>query len=387
MVRCDRSFRNLAAALLLPALVVTSACAQQPAKVRVLTRSYGPKVELRYSRPKIAWEVWSDGGRVTAHQMRLNGKVVRALYDERQRELSFLPAEPLGPGAYRVECEVTVNGLLRARHDWEFRVGALAVLDLPSGEPTCVEAAAAVNAIRRSHGLPELSLNPMLAAASLAHSRYLSENSLTGHNQLEGTPGFFGVTHGERLEAYGYLRESLECVMSGLPDATHAVRSLFDAPYHRIAFLQPGSYEMGAGFFGERLTIAFAVSPLVETVVSPSDGQVDVPTSWKGRERPNPLRLHPVEDIPGHVLVFAVFPDEERPIEVAGASLRDASGTMVPIFLNTPRNDEHLTHAAFLIPQRPLAPGTRYEAEVVATTASGRDVSRRWSFTTGVGAH
>src|SRR5580658_6409999 len=48
---------------------------------------YGPRAELRYRKPTLRWEVWSDAAPVTAANMEVNGQAVDAHYDSQSRSL------------------------------------------------------------------------------------------------------------------------------------------------------------------------------------------------------------------------------------------------------------------------------------------------------------
>ena len=85
----------------------------------------------------------------------------------------------------------------------------------------------------------------------------------------------------------------------------------------------------------------------------------------------------------GYVITFLHFTPDRAPIRVYGATLTDDAGRDVPFFLNTPANDDFLPYGALVIPQRPLKPNARYSVSVAASTDDGRNISRRWSFTTG----
>ena len=122
------------------------------------------------------------------------------------------------------------------------------------------------------------------------------------------------------------------------------------------------------------------MSEVPKTVVSPSPGETSVATEWNQPEHPDPMRMHPHVGAVGYPIVFAAFGANE-PIKVSSATIT-ADGHAVPLFLNSPENDDHLDNAALLIPKDPLAGSTTYHVEVHAQDAAGRDVSRSWSFRT-----
>ncbi len=221
-----------------------------------------------------------------------------------------------------------------------------------------------------------------LCAAASAHSRYLQMNGEFGHEESPGKAGYVGADLMMRLTAFGYGGGAYEDINLGRPTLGSAVRSLFDAPYHRIPFLQPGSPDFGIGTSGRITTLDFGRTALSETAVSPGDGQRGVPSAWNSIETPDPLRLHEVKRPVGYVIVFVYYtPDNER-IRVTSAFLTDSRGREIPFFLNAPTNDNHLTNAVFLIPRQPLKPANTYTVSVDAYAASGKNISREWNFTT-----
>lgn len=119
------------------------------------------------------------------------------------------------------------------------------------------------------------------------------------------------------------------------------------------------------------------------TAVSPFAGQTGVPTKWRDEEIPDPLRRLPLHAMTvGYPLVFAYFSPTKRRISVSAVTLATQQGEAVDVLLNRPDNDDHLTNAALLIPDKPLTPGTTYHVAIKAMTEAGVDISREWDFTT-----
>src|SRR5690349_20449922 len=132
--------------------------------------------------------------------------------------------------------------------------------------------------------------------------------------------------------------------------------------------MQPGSTLVGAGYQGQRMAIEFGMSHEAGTVVSPADGQRDVPRDWNGRERPDPMRIHNLQAPTGYPIVYAYFSSGDDTIKVTSAKLTTALGKEVKISLNTPQNDDHLDFAAIVLPNQPLEPLTGYTVTVRAFT-------------------
>jgi uncharacterized protein YkwD len=354
------------------------------------TRVYGPKATMLMAQPTLRWEIWpGPGAKITSQKMSINGRDVSARYNVKERALTFTPAEPFAPGNYRVQCRVVIDDSLVANKEWSFSVAPTAAKVLPEPDADQVRALKAANSYRAMMGLPAFQLDNRLNAAALAHSKYLSKNDTTGHFEKPGTPLFFGVEPGDRLESFGYFDESWECVNFGCSNPAESVASLVDAPYHRLPFMQPGEIILGTGFHDNRLTMEFSGGRGQGVVVFPQPGASDVPADWDANERPNPLRLHDTRKPVGYILVFTAWMPEGCKIDVSEATLRScADGSTVQVFLNTPSNDTELENGCFIIPKKVLRPGTTYEAYVRAEVTpekkgqSSWTAEKRWRFTT-----
>lgn len=348
-------------------------------------RAFGPQSVVRVARPTVRWEVWpGKGSAVTDSMMTLNGREVRPKYNADGKVLEYTPPQPLEPGTYRVACKVVVDDFMPVTKSWDFKVATEASTRLPQPSANQLKVVNAVNEIRSRIGLPPFEVDDRLCAAANTHTNYLKRNGLTGHYQRPDDPGFLGQTPSDRLNAFGYTDGSWEGVDFGSQSVQQSIRRLYDAPYHRLPFLQPGTTSIGTGFLPSHTTLEFGMSDASGTVVSPAPQERDVPVSWRGPERPDPLAIHGLSGVVGYPIVFAYFTPQGERIYVEKARLSSSSGEKIPFALNTPDNDEHLDFAAFLIPRQPLKPYTTYEVTVEAKTKSGKDVSTSWRFTTGV---
>lgn len=314
--------------------------------------------------------------------MSVNGSSVKSRYDQANRVLVYTPEHPLAAGTYKVSCKVVVDDFMPVKKEWSFVVAAGATTALPAPNADQEHTVQLVNRIRADMGLPAYRIDSRLCAAAASHTAYLERNGLTGHYQRPGDPGFTGQTPADRMDSFGFAESSWEGVdySSRTPEAS--IQRLFDAPYHRLPFMQPGMAAIGAGFVPSHMTVDFGVSEISGVVVSPAPDQRDIPLSWSAVERPDPLRVSGLHGVVGYPIVFSYFSPNNEKLRVKSASLETASGEKVPFGLNTPDNDDHLDFAAFLIPNKPLMPHTTYRVRVEARTASGDDVSKTWSFTT-----
>jgi len=343
----------------------------------------GPVGTLRVSRPTLTWKVLPTGDtKVTGVSLTLNGAPVPADYAPGKQAVMYTPAEPLSPGAYAVKCTVTLDGEWPVSQEWRFTIAPSARVAVPPPDAGQKSALAVANVYRRTLGLPPLRLDPRLCAAARAHSDYLSRNRALAHDQQPDRPGYLAVRPAERRAVFGYSGGCFQNIDQGSRSVEQAVRGLFDAPYHRIAFLQPGSPDFGAGMVGDRTTLEVGTTDEAGVVVYPGDGQRSVPTYWQGNEIPDPLRLHPARGPVGYAITFFYFSPEGSRVRVSHARITGAQGAPVSFYLNTPQNDDHLQNGALLIPRQPLRPGVVYQVAVTATTETGEDLSRTWDFTT-----
>lgn len=246
----------------------------------------------------------------------------------------------------------------------------------------------AVNAIRTKLGLPHYKLDERLCRAASAHSAYNDSAVKKGHDETPGAAGFTGVSPRDRIRAAGYPYDGSEVINYRLNifGVTNTVRELFDAPYHRLFFLQRGKGDIGPGVYGRTLTIDFCAWPDEGTFVYPCDGQVDVPISWSKGENPDPRRIGDLPRSIGYPIYFHWESSPRQKIIVSSVTMTDAKGRPVDVFVNSAANDPQLEawkSDALILPTRPLSPETPYVVKVTSQTESGRDISREWKFTTG----
>jgi hypothetical protein len=245
-----------------------------------------------------------------------------------------------------------------------------------------------INFYRKCASLPYLEWNDSLARASEAHSHYWEANKMSArhsaHNESRGMPFFIGETPSDRARVYGYQNSIAECMHFG--GAKSAADVLWSVPYHRSALANPAGRHIGIGAAGETITVDLGATGDEGIAVFPPDGATDVPVKGSIAESPGPLRVHSGGGgTVGYVVTFGSYSPKVGRINVGRAELRE-SGRLVACFVNTPANDPLMQNGVILIPVSPLKSKMTYEASVQAKDASGRDISRRWRFTTGSAA-
>ena len=366
-----------------------------------------PQGAIRVSRPRLVWRIWP---RVSSATLAIDGREIDSRYDPASRAVVGQPSAPLAPGKHRVRCTVGFDGGRSTERVWSVTILPGSVSE-PTTATTGAERAslALIQGIRRSLGLGELVLDGALQSAARAHAEYLLRNGRGGHLEERGRPGFLGRTPAERARSFGATDDILvedvavltRAGNSGGSSTDEAVIGLFDAPYHRLPFLNPALQKIGVAH-GERLSGGTTTGATVllfsgtdsperppRTMLSPRDGQAGVPTHWLDSETPDPLRLHEGARPPvGFPMLFAHFPRRpdagpSLPLRCDGATLVGPDGRKVPLLVNAPPYDAELGgQAVLLIPRDPLLPDSVYRATVLARNGAGQPISRTWKFRT-----
>jgi hypothetical protein len=134
---------------------------------------------------------------------------------------------------------------------------------------------------------------------------------------------------------------------------------------------------------GDKLTLMLGAVSATSITTYPVNGQKNVPVEWKDDEEPDPLRMHNARrPVVGTILSLAVYRTDIKIVDAVEARLLDGDGNLVSCWVNTPKNDDAIENAIFLIPQKPLRPGTTYKATIIALTNRQERIERVWRFTT-----
>lgn len=338
-------------------------------------RNPAPMGELLYAKPQVRWEIWGEGGlKVTGVRLLVNGAEVSAHYDQATKAVLYSPEAPLPIGKHTFECTVTLNGRHEARKDWTAIVRPDAATTLPPPTPQAVEAIEAMNRIRGRLGLVPAKMDLALTAASTLQTRLIAGSGNFDHIQGSGAE----ATPGQRAMMFGYSGSVSELLCAGYSSPTMAVRSLYDAPYHRIPMLSPSGPDFGASVRGDVSTLLLSQFGAGVTV-SPADGETSVPTEWDGVESPNPMRDSSAVPPFGYPVVAGMFDQGEW--SLLKAALTAPDGSPVEAVVRHPGNDPYADRAVILVPTKPLRPKATYRATVSFLSGTGTK-TKSWSFTT-----
>lgn len=361
-----------------------AAVSMADAQFVVKVGGYGPRTEVRIARPTLKWEIWpaDSSAKVRSVSLLLDDKAVAAVYDEHARAVTYTPREPLASGLHKVYCRITFDNGATFDQRWETRVAVSPLSEFPAPNALQQKALATINALRANLKLPAVTCDDRMNLAALQHSLYLATHGVAGHDEEPNRSGFLGKTGADRLEAYGWVGGSWEDVNVGAIDLKESITELFDAPYHRIPFMQPGTFDVGSGFENSRLTVEFGTSRDSAIVISPADGQKNVPCAWTNFESPNPLRFHGGAKRTGYPIVCGVFGPDLPKLNYVKATLLAEGGHEVPCWLNSQDNDAFLTGAAVLFPQSALKPNTRYTVHFSAQNDNRKPIEASATFTT-----
>ncbi len=240
-----------------------------------------------------------------------------------------------------------------------------------------------VNQYRLDHGLQALRIDSALTAAAQAHADYMSLNRTLTHNEKADHPGFKGEDLQQRVGRVGWTDECSELVGFATLGTAASVQAIFDSPCHRSRFLKPGSLLLGVGENSGFVCLLIGGEPVKGTVVSPADGETNVPTTWKAAANLAGTSNGPGFRLLGYPLVFTDTTVGENPLTVKSAKLLETNGPIVSTILRDPTNDPHYTSSLALIPVAPLKANTEYTVEIAVRLSQGQTVERTWRFTTG----
>ena len=375
--------RILKALLILGFLVVTGLLLSGwSQKTKIYSRSYGPQSVIRYARPTIRWEVWPDGdSKITQVALVVNGKEVQAIYDSTEKAVLWDAPAPLS-GKVEVQAVLTVDNRAQFTKKWNFEIAPAAVDSPPVPNKIQQALLDQISGFRKKLGLSAAQFDPRLLLAADQHANYLQVNALKTHSQTPETPQFLAATPMERVQCFGWVQGIWEALGFDFPVPANGVQTVFDAPYHRTSFMQPGPCVLGIAATAKVVCILGQVTFVESTVVSPADKETDVKVDWGNPEKPDPLRIWADARRPvGYPIVFHRFDSKAKKLLDVRATLT-CDGKDVPFFLNSPTNDEFCQTTVILLPRDPMEKGKTYQVFVSAVDDLGQKLEKSWSFTT-----
>ncbi|MDX2066618.1 MAG: CAP domain-containing protein [Fimbriimonadaceae bacterium] len=362
------------------ALVALAPAGRESAGVRMV--SFGPQGELLIARPEIRMELRPESGReIVDVELRVNGQREPAEFDPETGTLSYVTPKPLPAGQVEFGVTLTMDDRARLGKRWVANIQPNALADYLTPDDSSERALRAVNSMRARAGLPAAEFNRCLTTAAELHARYLEQNDERGHQQSADRPGFFGETLKERLARLGWNAGGIEATVHDVEDPAFALESAFDAPYHRLAFLQPGKMAVGFGSEGDTTTMVCNMNRERTAILSPRMGETGVPTAWINNESPNPVRFFPdAERRLGYPIVIREN-GVTTGLEVESVSVT-CEGKSISTYVIDGVRDSGLKGAAFIIPTQPLARGAEYTVSA-RYRVDGDLETRTWSFSTG----
>ncbi len=258
---------------------------------------------------------------------------------------------------------------------------------LQAGDGDAAKVVERLNVHRKAAGLEPLGIDPVLSKGCAAHAEYLVKNA--GHPSAQG----LGL-HSEDPKLPGYTKEGeragkASVIFLGLGGAD-AVEGWIGSLLHRIPLLQSRLRKIGYGSAAggpAKVTVVLdatngmGVGKDAPIVLYPADGQKDVPLAFSP-EIPDPIPESP--DKKAGYPVTAIF-SEGALVKDVKASLKDAAGNEVAVWLSTPEKPaaaDYQRNTVGLIPKEPLRPLTTYTVSMAARV-TGKAWVRTWTFSTG----
>ena len=375
-------FKTLIALVCLATLSAVSFAQQK--QIQIWSAGFGPSKEIKVRNPKFVWQVWADGNaKITAASFFINGKEVDAKYDNRKHELFVDSDEPLAPGTYNIVAKVQVDDWAKFDKKWTVTIRSDAVSNDDPASDATKSILAAYNRIRAEHSFGPCRFDASFSLAAIAHTNYLSLNHEGGHNEDPGYQGYTGMEASDRVRVFGHVGSSWEVVATGCKSATEALEGLWDAPYHRISMMKPGLVIAGANYKDGNFTMDGDGMTVDGMFVSPPAGGVEVSTSWRNSESPNPTRFfNDANETVGYPVVATVYGEKIGSISILSSSFTTSDGKDVDRYELQPPMDNHLTNAVILIPKKPLSPGHTYIVNLKLKDALGNVYTKAWKFLT-----
>ncbi len=250
------------------------------------------------------------------------------------------------------------------------------------------------NQLRAQWGFPAARLSLPLSLAAQSHADYLTQNNQTGPGEVLNGTGFTGFFAPDRRAYVGYTGGLLNSeVLATVGDVNQAIDFFLGNVYQRITLADYAATNIGYGL--SRLTgrladglilSSVAPPPAARVVVTyPLDNQTNVPLNFSELpfENPAPNLARPL-GYPISVHIATAGPRGNQRIPTTG-SLTGPNNQAFPVTVVSDSNDPRglmRGNDFFLIPNRPLSPGTTYTARIAGVDANLIPFDQTWSFTT-----
>jgi len=251
--------------------------------------------------------------------------------------------------------------------------------DAGKGTPS-EEALIWLNRFRTEAGLFPVAYDSNVEQAAQGHAFFIAEHrnlyqaGISFHDEIEGKTGFLAKKYWERQAMFKSEGKALGEVIAFQRSTEAAMAQWMESVYHRIPLLDrraaTGAYALqvrGDSAFGVlELTQSNSPEEAIEDtmwVAYPVDGSSLVPTSWDGKESPQPMA--PPGGYPSGP-VFTLSAADNAPVRVAKAVLLDGSGQTIPHTLLDATNDQFFQAQTglALYANDPLEPGVTYTVQL-----------------------
>lgn len=259
-----------------------------------------------------------------------------------------------------------------------------------------------INAYRQQCGFPAVQQNTLLDQATQNHAQYMVLNGgQTTDTEVQGNPGFTGVTYQDRADALGWpagvwasggsgkfgnssgFSNSIigtEEITSGFGTGVYH-QALVDWPYAYLGAGSASGTTNGVTNTFVALSIAGEVTLQNTPLTFPCQGVTGInPGNSVSHEIPQPPGTQNGFGTP--INVVGNFSDQ---VTVTSASMTDSQGNAVALQILNASNDPNKAlgpYEASVYPTAPLQANTTYNVAINGTI-NGTPFSRNFSFTTG----
>lgn len=351
---------------------------------------YPKDINVFITMPEIGMKLKLNGNTIETFELKVDGKKVDANYDKIKEKVYYKPTQPLSNGQHTAELTIYISDWSNYfSQSWNFTVNENAINSYPSINESQQTALEYVNQFRNKLGLSNMSISQALNAAANAHTNYMIYNSKLTHNELPSNKGYSGGTPFMRAKSYGYNGiATAENVASGIDNQTEALDAFIEAPYHRLAWLNPFAKDFGYASKSNYHTVLFGTASegSGQVVTYPQNNQKKIPIKWENTETPNPLDGIDDSEI-GFPITISYFSERNVvSLDIKYITLKDVNKKVKEVYLKEPENDQYLSDSLILIPKEPLKGNTKYyvstEFNVIFEDGTKIPKYKSFSFTT-----